>query len=75
MSAINELSKRFKFERENDKIKVIPLTKYTFRTYPIDTNYILLTDDEFIGLSSKVYSFNNDLTSVIPFDFKDYLKR
>lgn len=72
MSVINELAKKYIWETENRKIKIIPISQFEWQSYPIDKDYLLLTEDEFIGVATKLYMFSNDLKGVVPFDVENY---
>lgn len=67
---INSLQQKYKFERNlsNNKIKIIPLTKYSFQCRPLNKPNILeVTDEQFIGLISRQLQFNNELNEIINF--------
>ena len=66
--------KEYDFEREGNKIKVIPTSQFSFRTKPIDDKYILLSDNEFVGIAFQFYQFDKTLTKIIPFDFREFVK-
>ena len=45
-----------------------PHTQYDFTTYPIDINdCVYVTYDEYIGLITRVYMFNDTLNCVIDY--------
>lgn len=71
---IDELKKRFKWETQDGKIKVVPYNRYEWKSYPIEPNdtALLLTEDEFIGLCTRIYSFNAALNGVESFDISDF---
>ena len=52
---------------ENGKIKLKPHDQYSFTTYPLDDEYILVTEEEYIGLLMHIYMFNDDLDAVIDY--------
>lgn len=72
MSVINELAKKYTWETENGKIKVIPISQFEWQCYPIDKECLLLTEDEFIGIATKLYMFSSDLSEVVSFDVESY---
>lgn len=58
----------------NNKICIVPHNQYDFTTYPIDINdCVYVTYDEYIGLITGVYMFNDTLNCVI--DCIDYVDR
>lgn len=52
----------------DDKICIIPHNQYDFTTFPInDSNFILITQEEYLGLLTRVYMFDDTLTGVVDF--------
>lgn len=77
---IDELAKRYRWVNDDTtgKIKVVPMNQFEWRSYPIneDDTPLLVTEDEFIGLATRLYMFNGQLTAVVPFDmvaFKQFI--
>lgn len=52
------------------KVKVIPINRISWRTYPIDTDYILLTQSELKDLQDKKKMFSADLTTLVDYNLK-----
>ena len=52
---------------KDDKVCIKPLNQYDFTTYPIEDEYILITGEEYVGLLTRVYMFNEELTGVIDY--------
>ena len=64
---------------ENGMIKIVPLSKFEWRVFPIkeDDNILLITEDDFVCLTQHYAQFNAELNAVIPFnktEFKEFLK-
>lgn len=75
---IDELKKRYRWVTEKGKILIVPLNQFEWRCYPIksEDTPLLLTEDEFIGLATRIYMFDGQLTKVVPFDmfaFKQFI--
>ena len=53
----------------DNKVGIKPHDKYNFTTYPLqDNDYILITDEEYIGLITHVYMFNEELDGVVDYE-------
>lgn len=51
-----------------DKVCIVPHNQYDFTTYPINgDNFILISEEEYIGLLTGVYMFNEELTGVVDY--------
>lgn len=75
---IDELKKRYRWVTEKGKILVVPLNQFEWKLYPInDTdNIYYATEDEFIGLATRIYMFDEDLKHIVPMDnqlFRQFL--
>ena len=65
---IEEYQSKYKFTRnEQNKILVKPLGAHSFRTSQVDNTFIVITDEEFIGLVTRKKQFNKGLNQVIDF--------
>lgn len=66
---IDKLIEKNLLATDGDKIKIKPHDQYNFTTYPIqDDDYILVSYDEYIGLLTRVYMFNEELTGVVDYE-------
>ena len=54
----------------DNKVALKPHDQYSFTTYPLqDDDYILVSQEEYIGLITQVYMFNEELNGVV--DYKE----
>ncbi len=54
------------------KICVKPHDQRSFTTYPIqDDDCILVSQEEYIGLITQVYMFNEDLTGLVDYETEE----
>ena len=54
---------------QEGKVCVKPIDKYSFVTFPLEENdYIQLTQEEYLGLLTRIYMFNDDLDGVVDFE-------
>ena len=65
---IDKLIEKNLLTTDSDKIKIKPHDQYNFTTYPIQDDYILVSYDEYIGLLTRVYMFNEELTGVVDYE-------
>lgn len=65
---IDKLIEKNLLTTDGDKIKIKPHDQYNFTTYPIQDDYILISYDEYIGLLTRVYMFNEELTGVVDYE-------
>lgn len=65
---IDKLIEKNLLTTDGDKIKIKPHDQYNFTTYPIQDDYILVSYDEYIGLLTQVYMFNEELTGVVDYE-------
>lgn len=65
---IDKLIEKNLLTTDGDKIKIKPHDQYNFTTYPIQDDYILVSYDEYIGLLTRVYMFNEELTGVVDYE-------
>lgn len=65
---IDKLIEKNLLTTDGDKIKIKPHDQYNFTTYPIQDDYILVSYDEYIGLLTRVYMFNEELTDVVDYE-------
>ena len=65
---IDKLIEKNLLATDGDKIKIKPHDQYNFTTYPIQGDYILVSYDEYIGLLTRVYMFNEELTGVVDYE-------
>ena len=65
---IGKLIEKNLLTTDGDKIKIKPHDQYNFTTYPIQDDYILVSYDEYIGLLTRVYMFNEELTGVVDYE-------
>lgn len=65
---IDKLIEKNLLATDGDKIKIKPHDQYNFTTYPIHDDYILVSYDEYIGLLTRVYMFNEELTGVVDYE-------
>ena len=78
MAVIDQLKEinNLQFDEEG-RVKIVPLSKYEYQTYPIGEEYITITQDEYIGLRVMVYQFTEDLHAVekfVPSEFHEFLR-
>lgn len=65
---IDKLIEKNLLATDGNKIKIKPHDQYNFTTYPIQDDYILVSYDEYIGLLTQVYMFNEELTGVVDYE-------
>ena len=77
MSTVNVLISKNKCTvNEEGQIALNPLSRFEFRTYPINYEEPILWVDEdtYLGLLLKVYQFSEDLTNVEYFDSQLFIE-
>jgi len=57
-------------EYENGKVKVIPINQISLKVYPIDGEYILLTNEELNDFVSHKKMFDKDLKTLIDYNLR-----
>ena len=65
---IEKLQERNSLTIIDDKICIKPLNQYEYITCPIDVeDCIQITEEEYIGILTRVYMFNEELNGVVDF--------